>query len=943
MSNKYGKDLIERVDERFSVDSLSMSMSEWITKNTTLKGKPFSFKGYEFQRQIVDDMHPNMNVIKISQVGLALDLATLIPTSSGWTTMGDIRIGEEVYDENGRICTVTYTSPTYLDRKCYEVKFDDGSKIITDEEHKWFVKSERKFHPTKGAYRGRGRIPKKDETEYVREGIITTGVMAKKYKSGSHNTFYIPVTKPIEGRTENLDINPYYLGLWLGDGHSYSTRITSSYEDAVFVKASLLERGFEITDVSKKPPTVEMKVDLSGSKQTLYNKLSKLNLLQNKHIPLEYLKSSVETRMELLRGLMDADGSITGGRCSFHNTNTTLIRNVEELLASLGLKYHTRWRPPSKAAFYKGQSIIARLPIAEIGFVTYKDFPVFNLPRKREKLLDREEGRPTECSRRRIVSIIEVPTRPVRCIQVNSESHLYLAGESMIATHNTEVQIRKALGFLIRNRGTSAIFSLPNQDMYERISNSRVKPIVDKDKVFNTAYDRLNKATRSMAMKQFGDSFLYLVPAIESAATSIDADAVFNDEVDLSDPEMIALFNSRLQGSKFRITQKFSTPTFPAHGVDALWQSSDKHHYMVRCGCCGHWCYPEFTRDFIHLPGAPDNLALTDIVQEMQDDLDFVNCYVKCNKCHKPLDLADPALREWVPKYPHRTQSRGYCINPFISASLDIPYIYKSLWTFLGADNRRGFFNTVLGQPYTDGSIQIQEEDIKACMTAQTLQPDLSSFESLFVGIDVGQICHITIGDQYQNVVAAYTVHVDQLVSHVEKLCKDHKVRAGCIDRHPYEPTADAVFRVSGGKIMPTEYRGSKDVNIVTNQYEEVTHAQVNRTWMLDALASRIKNRKMQISGYGVFKEVLITHLRNMVRDETPEKEAVWTKLNNDDHYFHSMAFMNASLEVMNIARLKLKEDIRTIAFGFVVGSKDNTANLVGVSGKRVDPVLLKS
>lgn len=506
----------------------------------------------------------------------------------------------------------------------------------------------------------------------------------------------------------------------------------------------------------------------------------------------------------------------------------------------------------------------------------------------------------------------------------------------------TEIEIRKALAFLVRNAGVSCIYSLPNEDMFTRISNARVKPIVDKDKVFNTPYDKANRATRSMDIKQFGQSFLYMVAAIESAATSIDADMVLNDEVDISDQASIALFNSRLQGSKYRISQRFSTPSFPAFGVDLNWQTSDQHHYMMKCGCCGNRCHPEFTKDFIHLPGVPESMDLADVPQELQDDLDFANCYVKCNKCHKPLDLGNPEFREWVAKYPSRVNSRGYRINPFVTDSLDIPYIYTSMWRFTKLENRRGFFNTVLGLPYTDGSIQIPEDKIRACMTTNINMPDLSSFENIFVGIDVGQTCHFTLGDERGNIICVYQKHVDELVTHVEYLCKNYKIRAGAIDRHPYEPTADEVFQVSGGKIVPTEYRGTKDVHIVEDAYGNATHAQVNRTWVLDQFASRIKKTEITISGYSYHKEIFIEHLRNMVRDETPEKPAEWKKLNPSDHYFHSSALMNASFSISEHVKLKSKLDVRSVVLDQIVPTRDGTSNIIGVSNKKVDRIGFK-
>ena len=502
----------------------------------------------------------------------------------------------------------------------------------------------------------------------------------------------------------------------------------------------------------------------------------------------------------------------------------------------------------------------------------------------------------------------------------------------------TEIQIRKALAFLVRNQGTSAIFSLPNEDMYKRISNGRVKPIVDNDKVFNTPYDKANRVTRSMDMKQFGQSFLYLVPAIESAATSISADMVLSDEKDLSDQQMIALFNSRLQGSSYRISQQFSTPTFPSYGIDLDWRGSDQNRYMIKCGCCGNWTYPEFNRKFVHLPGAPDDMELWDIPEEIKDDLIFNDAYIMCDRCHEPLDLNDPALREWVASYPSRTQSRGYAINPFITASLDLSYIYTSLWKFVKNENKRGFFNTVLGQPYSDGSIQIPEDKIRDAMTTSSGPPNLAGYEDLLIGIDVGAICHIVIGDIQGNPISFYQIDSSKLVKHVEELCSKYNIRAGSIDRFPYTPTADEVFKVSGGKIIPTEYRGQKETNIVLDPYDDVSHAQVNRTMMLDKVSTRIKKASMRISGYGMYKEVIVTHLRNMVREETPEKEATWVKLLPDDHFFHALGFMSISLDIFDMVKIKLKSEVRTMVLASVVNPKSKTPNMIGVSTERLEP-----
>lgn len=520
--------------------------------------------------------------------------------------------------------------------------------------------------------------------------------------------------------------------------------------------------------------------------------------------------------------------------------------------------------------------------------------------------------------------------------QIADDMHPDLSVVKISQVGLTEIQIRKMLGFLVRNRGTSGIFSLPNEDMFERVSKGRVKPIVNEDKVFTSPEDVANKAVRSTEIMQFGQSFLYLVPALESAATSISADFVMNDEVDLSDQKMISLFNSRLQASKYKLSQKFSTPTFPLFGIDLNWNSSDQHLYMCRCDKCGHWNHPEFTRQFVHMEGMPDHIEkFTDIQVEMKDLLDFDNSYVMCEKCKHPLDLTDPSKRQWVSQYPSRRDTRGYKVGPFSTDNLTLRYIFKSLWEFQKNDYLRGFYNTVLGEPYSDGNIQIPTADIIACMTPNSIA-DLSQYHDLWVGIDVGQICHIVIGAgpnaENIDIVSIYQVKADELVKHCKELCEKYPVRGGCIDRHPYTPTADDVMAVSGGRIVPVEYRGTRELGLVMDAQDKVSHAQVNRTLFLDTLATRIRKHAMKISGYGHQKNVFVEHLRDMVRSETPEKQAEWVKLQGIDHYFHASAFMLLAPALADFIRFKSKADIRTSILSIVSDIKDRTPGLIGSS-----------
>lgn len=467
----------------------------------------------------------------------------------------------------------------------------------------------------------------------------------------------------------------------------------------------------------------------------------------------------------------------------------------------------------------------------------------------------------------------------------------------------SEVQIRKSLCFLARNRGTTLIFTLPNEKMFKRMSQTRIMPLVEEEKAFNL--DGYDKPTRSMGLMQVNDSYLYVTGSTEGDATSISADAVMNDEVDLTDQSMLALFNSRLQNSDHKINQRFSTPTFHNYGVDQGYQASDQHEYMIKCQCCNHWQVPVFTRDFVHIPGLPDEVEfLHQIDDKIIDDygLDLINASVNCEKCHMPLDLSASEYREWVPKFPSRTHARGYRVRPFSTHRLSVEYIVSQLLRYKRKDFLRGWYNTVLGEPYTDGNARLSDVDIEACFTGQAMPTSGNGWEPAYIGLDMGQTCHLTvgIGTDINNitVVLFEAVPVDRLIQRIEDVLHTYNIVGGMVDRHPYTPTSKALFALSGGRILPAEYRGSKEINIIEEADGEHRYCQVNRTMLIDEVARVVRNHRIQFGGYGMQKGIIAEHLKDMVRDEQPEKEAQWVKLTGNDHYFHSLGFMLSAVKL---------------------------------------------
>ena len=80
---------------------------------------------------------PHVLIAGATGAGKALALDTPIPTPDGWTTMGEIQVGGEVFDEHGHACKVIAATPVMHGRPCYEVEFSDGTVIVADAEHLW--------------------------------------------------------------------------------------------------------------------------------------------------------------------------------------------------------------------------------------------------------------------------------------------------------------------------------------------------------------------------------------------------------------------------------------------------------------------------------------------------------------------------------------------------------------------------------------------------------------------------------------------------------------------------------------------------------------------------------------------------------------------------------------------------------------------------------------
>jgi hypothetical protein len=382
-------------------------------------------KLFKYQRRCLRTLRDNRRVLLLAsrQIGKALDINTPIPTPSGWTTMGKLEDGDQVYGLDGAPCNVVKAHDIMHNRECYEVEFDNGEKIVADADHNWFTQS------------------KQDRRHKIHGKVRTTKELFETLLSYSEPNHRIPMCiNGVQGVEQDLEIDPYILGLWLGDGCTDTSTITVGNRDIDHI-INQLEKHTQYKLIVKKwkgQNAFSLRLGMLSGKRGMKNEtclsseLKALNLLGNKHIPEKYVKSTRGDRLKLLQGLMDSDGYInSSGYAQFYSINHTLALQVKQLIESLGYKTTINSHIPT----YNGKQC------AECYTVSFKPRElVCTIPFKASRIKTQAKESPASNKRNQwlyIKNISKVESRPVRCITVDSVNNLFLCGTQYIPTHNT--------------------------------------------------------------------------------------------------------------------------------------------------------------------------------------------------------------------------------------------------------------------------------------------------------------------------------------------------------------------------------------------------------------------------------------------------------------------------------------------------------------------------
>ncbi|CNF06703.1 replicative DNA helicase [Mycobacterium tuberculosis] len=522
---------------------------------------------------LTNGLHPGQMIVVAARpaMGKATSLDTPLPTPSGWTTMGEVSVGDHLIGADGRPTRVVAATDVMYGRPCYEIEFSDGEVIIADADHQWRTATDPSIRsgrvpesefsdptpqdfeeilhlavagqrggeigraglavepgangpgfthffgtttsaglwPTKGirAQAGKAGVrrplppgrahhpsgssgltgvpctwtdlrrtdrrsaciavePKsapdtpptraldehrppargRDGAEATlrqtdrsalgdRAGIRTTDELFAALRQEGRPVHAVEVAAAFDLPEADLPIDPYVLGVWLGAGEPGDDRITC------------LDHGIidqiEATGQQVTPELIPGSHLLPGVRR----RLASLGLLSGKHVPAGYLRASAAQRRALLAGLLDIRGHVSAdGRVDLLFSSARLAEDVHELALSLGHRAELRTSPAGDAEDE---------PVQEITITPAE--PVFRLPRKAAR---QRAAVPPDAGVRRIVDVRPVESVPVRCVQVDNDDHMYLAGRHCIPTHNSTLALDFARAASIKHGLTSAFFSL---------------------------------------------------------------------------------------------------------------------------------------------------------------------------------------------------------------------------------------------------------------------------------------------------------------------------------------------------------------------------------------------------------------------------------------------------------------------------------------------------
>jgi hypothetical protein len=403
------------VDEKYS--QLLSKVYDWATNPMEAYERDASKKTSGSKRHLMICGSPG--------IGKEQPHSAKILTPQGWVSMGAIRVGDIVCTPDNKTAKVVNKFPQGV-KPVYEITLKDGRKARAGLEHLWKVKDYQQ-----------------------REQVLQTGDLIASTEEGytfnnggvECSKWLMPFVSPIEFSKKELPIDPYALGLLLGDGGLSASAITFTTTDpellvslveglnktfTVEARKASTEIDFRIVSLAKQGRTTEIN-------DTLRSLGLKKVTSDRKFIPEQYKWSTIQDRLDILSGLVDTDGYIPQGSGAYTQITTVskrLCEDIIEIVQGLGGRASHRSKP-GKYKLPDGSQRICKEAYT-ITFSLPAELPApSKLTRKRERYGDRQIR-----TWQALTNIELVGFEESSCIMLDSEEHLYIT-DNYVVTHNT--------------------------------------------------------------------------------------------------------------------------------------------------------------------------------------------------------------------------------------------------------------------------------------------------------------------------------------------------------------------------------------------------------------------------------------------------------------------------------------------------------------------------
>lgn len=413
--------------------NISVPLKQTLEKALVARGRDSHISGISTGLDDLDHMlsgMQNSDLIILAarpSMGKAQPLDAKVLTKNGWKKMGDLKIGEELVAVDGAKSKVKGIFPQGK-KQIYRITFSDGRSTECCAEHLWKV-----------YYRDW------EEAKILDTSSIINLLTKVRYQG----RLWIEQFSGEFGSRKTMPIDPWVLGALLGDGNLCGGQIRFSSADSEMIKilSKKIGKGFTVKYIDKYNYRIinsdgRTKVGVQGVvPNALKESLKKLNLWDvhsdKKFIPDSYFNSDYQTRLDLLRGLLDTDGWVEKwGSIRFATSSKELAGDVANLVRSLGGLATISTKQPT---YTHKQEKKNGLPSFVINIQHPDQKTFFLLSRKKSRLSDRQRQK-----RLTITSIKPTRKAEAQCIAVSHPSHLYIT-DDYVVTHNTALAINIAV------------------------------------------------------------------------------------------------------------------------------------------------------------------------------------------------------------------------------------------------------------------------------------------------------------------------------------------------------------------------------------------------------------------------------------------------------------------------------------------------------------------